>query len=226
MSADETKVGHGFVAGPVAGYCDAADPKAPTSIYACGLPRSAHPGEERLKRDDRQDEDESAETRRACAEERKVDAVEASEQILDDKLAQLSPTPAGITKQASEIGGLPESLWLEFLVSPALPQQRESIRTLISAAFRLGSEGGGEGAEALKILRGLHTPGCEHWRIVVANCCEGNDRWLAQFAAPSGEKGWRQGYRAGLEAAAKLADQHAITGEDIGDAIRALPIPE
>jgi hypothetical protein len=59
----ETKVGHGFVGDDDVCSVDISTGVATT--IPCLLPRSAHPIEERPKRDDRQDEDESQETRRA-----------------------------------------------------------------------------------------------------------------------------------------------------------------
>jgi hypothetical protein len=59
----ETKVGHRFEGDDDTCSVDISTGVATT--IPCLLPRSAHPAEERPKRDDRQDEDESQETRRA-----------------------------------------------------------------------------------------------------------------------------------------------------------------
>lgn len=61
-------------------------------------------------------------------------------------------------------------------------------------------------SEAQGVLKKLHTPGCENFLLVVANCCEGNDRFLAGLGPPE-----QLAASNGAEAAAEV--------------IRAIPIP-
>jgi hypothetical protein len=180
MSADETKVGHGFEGDdPKRDYCHASVETPGTPLMqCCGQPRSAHPGEET-----------------------RPWGLSGNVMIL--------PATAGIAEEPSE-----EEIAEAVRLARQAPAQLRgwshltAYEKMARALLRVRSEGGGEKRYVRRYLGGGVT---------------------IEEPAPSGEKGWQQGYRAGLETAAKVADSYwaASNGAEAAAAdIRALPIPE
>lgn len=105
--------------------------------------------------------------------EKRTRRVQAEPWDSGDYVVTIDGKPVGQARSRKEIDVIAQ--WL-------LYAQHE-----VSAAFSRDAEVEAlttERDEAQKALKALHTPGCEHFLTVVANCCEGNDRFLAGIAAP------------------------------------------
>jgi hypothetical protein len=284
---DETKVGHGFVESAAKDSCGqyvwAVGRPLPSSMnwheQWCGQPRSAHPGEEAMKRDDRQDEDESQETRAATAAPAGI-AEQVSEEGVGHGEADIAAAMGRAHQIVKNHGECVECCSYETRRCPTLRDayvllgSRETVEALRyqlqlrgeyydALLSRVRSEGGGETdkswseeAEAKQVMQALRRLKENPWDTITLHYDAGEwgitlsedavrtveiepgesllDRLNAAIQytrtgneallreqppepAPSGEQGWQQGYRAGLEAAAGLDDADAVEYERVSN---------
>jgi hypothetical protein len=221
--ADETKVGHGFVerlSHP--DYCFFDHDR--THAF-CGLPRSAHTAEERKVEVACPAADEIGALPRRChnANGKGHGGPHMMGPLFMVECAHcVMPTPAGIAERASEeehmIGGRNRVAWESWVLHMQKSTWRfdrndaEDVAELVDAAFRLRSEGGGEKRQEPMRLCSEHETAEGHNCYLTRECCgcqytyPGGCEYHTHFgcgSAPSADKSWEQGYRAGLEAAAK-----------------------